>query len=155
MRLPNLLASKWGRLATFYLLYVTEGLPYGFATVAVATKMRSMSVRPAMVNVFVAVIVLPWAWKWAIGPFVDTLSRRIASFPVGAVEMAKRSVDAAEKPLRDGLTDEAFFFQLLLRTDDAQRNMKKFLELGGQTREGELNMPALAAEVGRSTGRED
>jgi len=39
-------------------------------------------------------------------------------------------------------------FQRLLRTDGAQRNMRKFLELGGQTREPELRMGELCAELG-------
>ena len=38
MQLPNLLASKNGRLTAFFLLYVTEGIPLGFAATAVATR---------------------------------------------------------------------------------------------------------------------
>ena len=37
MRLPNLLATKNGRLTAFFLLYITEGIPLGFAATAVAT----------------------------------------------------------------------------------------------------------------------
>ena len=40
MRLPNLLASKKGRLAAFFFLYMTEGIPLGFTATAVATRMR-------------------------------------------------------------------------------------------------------------------
>ncbi len=66
---------------TFFFLYMSEGLPHGFATVAVAAEMRSQGVGPAKVNWFVAIILLPWAWKWAIGPvvdvfYVDRLGRR-------------------------------------------------------------------------------
>ncbi len=85
-----------------------------------------------------------------IGPFVDQLARRIASFPVEAVRLAKQSVNAADKPLHEGLVEEAYLFQRLLRTDGAQRNMRKFLEIGGQTREGELRVGELGAELARS-----
>ena len=40
MRLPNLLVTRRGRLAAFFLLYVTEGVPLGFAATAVATQLR-------------------------------------------------------------------------------------------------------------------
>jgi enoyl-CoA hydratase/carnithine racemase len=85
----------------------------------------------------------------AIGPFVESLARRIASFPVEAVRLAKQAVDAADQPLADGLPDEAYLFQRLLRTDGAQRNMQRFLEIGGQTREGELQVGQLNARVAK------
>jgi len=64
------------------------------------------------------------------------------------VRLAKQAVDGAEQPLREGLADEAYLFQRLLRTDGAQRNMKKFMEIGGQTREGELRVGELGGELG-------
>jgi enoyl-CoA hydratase/carnithine racemase len=82
-----------------------------------------------------------------IGPFVDALARRIASFPVEAVRLAKEAINGADKPLHDGLVDEAYLFQRLLRTDGAQRNMKRFLEIGGQTRDGELRVGELNARI--------
>ncbi len=84
----------------------------------------------------------------AIGPFVDALADRIASFPVEAVRLAKAAVTAADRPLAEGLVEEAYLFQRLLRTDDARRNMARFLEIGGQTREGELDVAELAAKLG-------
>lgn len=83
----------------------------------------------------------------AIGPFVSALSQRIAGFPPDAVRLAKQSVNAAEKPLQDGLAEEAYLFQRLLRTPGAQANMRKFLEIGGQTRDGELRVAALNAAL--------
>jgi enoyl-CoA hydratase/carnithine racemase len=85
-----------------------------------------------------------------IGPYVERLARRIASFPGEAVRLAKEAILAADKPLADGLADEAYLFQRLLRTEGAQRNMKRFLEIGGQTREGENRVGALNAELGRN-----
>src|SRR6478752_6533699 len=71
MRFPNLLASRRGRLAAFFLLYVTEGIPLGFAATAVATQLRRQGVGPAEIGAFVGSFYLPWAFKWAAGPFVD------------------------------------------------------------------------------------
>jgi PAT family beta-lactamase induction signal transducer AmpG len=69
--MPDLLATKRGRLATFFLLYVTEGIPLGFAATAVATQMRRDGVPPDRIGAFVASFYFPWAWKWAAGPVVD------------------------------------------------------------------------------------
>ena len=71
MRLPNLLATRNGRLAAFFALYITEGIPLGFAATAVATQLRRMGVGPAEIGAFVASFYLPWAFKWATGPLVD------------------------------------------------------------------------------------
>jgi enoyl-CoA hydratase/carnithine racemase len=83
-----------------------------------------------------------------IGAYVDQLARRIASFPAEAVRLAKQSVDASDRPLEEGLVEESYLFQQLIRTDGARRNMARFLEIGGQTREGELRVGELNAELG-------
>ena len=74
LSLPDLLATKRGRLCAFFLLYVTEGIPLGFTAVAIATQMRRQGLGPAEIGAFVASLYLPWAFKWAAGPFVDTFS---------------------------------------------------------------------------------
>jgi MFS family permease len=74
VRLPNLLATRRGRLAAFFLLYLTEGIPAGFTNTAVATQMRRAGLSPAVIGAFVGALYLPWAIKWAFGPFVDVLS---------------------------------------------------------------------------------
>ena len=84
-----------------------------------------------------------------IGPFVDALARRIASHPPEAVRLAKAAVDAAERPLAEGLVEESYLFQCLLRSDEAQRRMRGFLEAGGQTREVELRVGEVAARLGK------
>lgn len=83
-----------------------------------------------------------------IGPFVEKLAQRIASFPPTAVRQAKLAVNQAERPWLEGLFEEAYLFEKLLRTDGAKRNMQRFLEIGGQTREGELRMDELCAALG-------
>jgi len=97
-------------------------------------------------------------WGWLnrvfeadeIGPFVDNLARRIASYPPPAVRLAKESVNAADGSWLDGLFEEAWLFERLLRTKEARHNMQRFLEIGGQTREGELRINELNAELGNA-----
>jgi MFS transporter, PAT family, beta-lactamase induction signal transducer AmpG len=74
LALPDLLASRKGRLAAFFLLYVTEGIPLGFTATAIATQMRRGGLGPAAIGIFVGSLYLPWAFKWLTGPFVDTFS---------------------------------------------------------------------------------
>ena len=84
-------------------------------------------------------------------PFVTDLAFRIAAFPPQAVALAKEAVNNADTlPLRDGLLEEQYLFQKLLRTDEAEPAMRNFLEIGGQTREGEIRMGQLAREIGGS-----
>jgi len=74
-----------------------------------------------------------------LGPHVDELARRIAGYPAEAVALAKESVANADTlPLRDGMVEEAYLFQRTIRDPEAQRRMARFLEVGGQTRDGEL-----------------
>jgi enoyl-CoA hydratase/carnithine racemase len=81
-------------------------------------------------------------------PFVDALARRIAAFPPNAVALAKQSVLNAESmSVQDGLVEEAYLFQAALRDPTAQATMRRFLDLGGQTREAELRMGALVSEL--------
>src|SRR5688500_3357627 len=74
--MPNLLASRPGRLAAFTGLYFCEGLPQGFATVAVALELKRRGFDAAALGAFSAVILTPWAWKWVAGPLVDNLHLR-------------------------------------------------------------------------------
>jgi PAT family beta-lactamase induction signal transducer AmpG len=71
---PDLLATRTGRLVAFFLLYVTEGIPLGFTATAIATQMRRHDLGPAAIGAFVGSLYLPWAFKWVMGPFVDTFS---------------------------------------------------------------------------------
>ena len=74
MRLPNLLESRWGRLATFFFLYVTEGIPLGFTATAIATEMRRQGMGPAAIAAFVGSLYLPWSFKFLVGPLVDVFA---------------------------------------------------------------------------------
>ena len=83
-----------------------------------------------------------------ISAAVAALAQRIASFPQPALRLAKAAINASSAPLKEGLQEEAYLFARLLRTEEAQENMRKFLQIGGQTREGELKVDELAARLG-------
>ena len=86
----------------------------------------------------------------ALGPFVDRLARRIASFPAEAIALAKRSVDAAELSTEAGLVEEAHCFNQALATTAARTRMARFLAGGGQTRDVELDLDVLIASLSRA-----
>jgi enoyl-CoA hydratase/carnithine racemase len=69
-----------------------------------------------------------------LGPFVERLARRIASFPPEAVARAKAAVLAAEGDLRAALALEARLFEECVALPEARRRMEAFLAAGGQTR---------------------
>jgi hypothetical protein len=50
--------------------------------------------------------------------------------------------------LAEGLGDESYPFQQLVRTESGRRNMRRFWEIGGQTREGELRIGGLNGRLG-------
>src|SRR5262245_28480709 len=61
-------------MATFFSLYMTEGIPLGFTATAIATEMRRRGVGPAEIGAFVGWFYVPWSFKFAFGPFVDVLA---------------------------------------------------------------------------------
>jgi len=67
----NLLDSRNGRFLTFGMLYVSEGIPFGFTSVAMVAFMRQQGVSLALIGTFVAALFLPWAFKWAWAPVID------------------------------------------------------------------------------------
>lgn len=84
-----------------------------------------------------------------IAPYVEFLAERIASFPAEAVRLAKQAINSADKPLAEGLRDESYLFAQLIRTESGQANMRRFLEIGGQTRDGEMKIEELNGRLGR------
>jgi PAT family beta-lactamase induction signal transducer AmpG len=55
------------------MLYISEGIPYGFATVAMITFMRQQGMALDQIGVFSAVMFLPWSFKWAWAPLIDLI----------------------------------------------------------------------------------
>lgn len=76
-----------------------------------------------------------------LSPFVERLAQRIASFPVEAIALAKSAVDSGEgMTTPEALLEEEHCFNQALATQAARDSMKKFMEMGGQTREVELEL---------------
>lgn len=82
-----------------------------------------------------------------LGPFVERLAYRIAAFPREALARTKRAALLAEKELPEDLIEENRLFDEAVRFDAAERLMRRCLELGGQTRDGELNLADLAEDL--------
>ena len=86
-----------------------------------------------------------------IGPFVDRLAERIASFPAVTLRRAKRTIQAiaAEGIERDLLLEQRAFDDLM--TDPAAERvprMRRFLDRGVQTREGERTLAEACPGLG-------
>lgn len=84
-----------------------------------------------------------------IGAFVDRLAYRIAAMPRNIIALAKASTLAADLGVQQGLLEEQRLFNEALRSDEAARLMARCLELGGQTREGEMDLAAMADDLAR------
>ena len=85
-----------------------------------------------------------------IGPFVDHLAYRIASFPAESIALAKASVVAADDlPTVEGLIEEAYNFNRSVVTGPAQERMRRAMEMGAQTRDVELRLGDLMGRLGQ------
>lgn len=81
-----------------------------------------------------------------LGPFVERLVGRIASFPTEAIAEAKTALMAGEPPWDPGLIAETDGFNRLLASAEARARMQAFLSAGGQTREAEARSPLAPAQ---------
>ena len=70
-----------------------------------------------------------------LGPFVERLAQRIASFPAEAIARAKACVLEADAGVHEALVLEARGFDALVALPEARRRMEAFLAMGGQMRE--------------------
>ena len=78
-----------------------------------------------------------------LGPFVDKLAKRIASFPAASIALAKQAAAAAESDPTAGLIEEAHAFNKTLSVDETRTRLRLFMENGGQTRELETQTSAF------------
>jgi enoyl-CoA hydratase/carnithine racemase len=81
--------------------------------------------------------------------FVETLARRIASFPGEALACTKLAVDAALPSPYDGLMAEAALWDRAYSTAESQRRLAAFFEFGGQTRDGEMSWEPIVEGLAR------
>ena len=103
-----------------------------------------------------------WGWVNEVLPledidaFVDRLAHRIASFPAHAVAAAKASVLRAEGGIEDQLLAEGAAVNATLAVPSTKQAMRRFLELGGQTPEGERELGQLVDQISENpTERDD
>jgi enoyl-CoA hydratase/carnithine racemase len=82
-----------------------------------------------------------------IGPFVEQLAYRIASFPAETLALTKASVLATELNVLEGLQEELRNYNENLTRPDFDRRREKYLKSGGQTREAELDLAAWAQRL--------
>jgi enoyl-CoA hydratase/carnithine racemase len=83
-----------------------------------------------------------------LGPFVEDLAFRIASFTPEAVAAAKAAILAAtELPFIEGLMEESRLFSTTLAT--GKKRMNKFLKSGGQTYQMELDWTDMWATLAK------
>jgi enoyl-CoA hydratase/carnithine racemase len=78
-----------------------------------------------------------------LGPFVERLARRIASFPPLAVRVAKQAVDACWPDPKPGLLAEAKAWGEVLTDPELDARFDAALAAGAQTRDGEMELGRL------------
>lgn len=87
-----------------------------------------------------------------LGPFVESLARRIASFPALALREAKQLIQGfADREIETDLLAEQNAFDRLMTDPASERvpRMRRFIERGVQTRDGERDLAAACLTLGR------
>lgn len=83
-----------------------------------------------------------------ITDYVEELAYTIASHPAETLALAKKSIqNAAELPIVEGLIEEYYLFQKSTALSVAKTRMKEFMEMGGQSREVEIQGFKLPDDV--------
>jgi enoyl-CoA hydratase/carnithine racemase len=89
----------------------------------------------------------------ALAAFVRALAHRIAAFPAGGHALVKERVNAiALAPVEDFRHDSDLFGEAV-RAPEAQRQLAAALARGLQTRDAELALPRLLADLHQEEGR--
>ncbi len=73
MTAKNLLDTTNGRFLTFGILYISEGIPFGFTSIAMVAFMRQQGIPLDQIGAFAGAMFLPWAFKWAWAPLIDLI----------------------------------------------------------------------------------
>ena len=54
-------------------MYISEGIPFGFTSIAMIAFMRRAGLTLEQIGIASAALFLPWAFKWLIAPLVDLI----------------------------------------------------------------------------------
>ena len=65
--------SKRLRQLTLCLLYLAQGIPWGFVVFTLSTFLTEQGLSPEQTGKLVAISILPWTFKWLWGPLIDGL----------------------------------------------------------------------------------
>jgi enoyl-CoA hydratase/carnithine racemase len=90
-----------------------------------------------------------WGWVNRALPsrelhaYVDELAARIASYPSGAIAAAKASANNALPDPVPGLSAEEWLFSRTLLDPETIARLERFLDIGGQTRQVELDLSSV------------
>lgn len=119
--LPALSENRRLRLWAFFLLYVTQGIPFGLAQVAIPAWLAANGASATEIGAFIGIVNLPWSLKLVNGLLMDRFCYRpmgrMRAWIIGsqAVMIAVLLVTAALNPGASDLTLlTALFFTLLL-----------------------------------------
>lgn len=69
----SLADRKWLRLATLVILYVAQGIPWGFMATTIPAYLASRGLDAGAVGVALATTTLPYTFKWVWGPVIDAV----------------------------------------------------------------------------------
>jgi PAT family beta-lactamase induction signal transducer AmpG len=67
----NLADNRWLRLATLCLLYIAQGLPWGFTATTIPSYLGQRGLEAAAIGGALAMTTLPYSFKWIWGPLID------------------------------------------------------------------------------------
>ena len=82
-----------------------------------------------------------------LGPYVDALARRIARFPISAIAEIKRVMGAVEAQTPEDLKTEQYAFDRCMTSPEPRTRMRRWVDRGTQTIEGEKTLGAKLAEL--------
>lgn len=74
--LPTLSTSPRLRITTLCVLYMAQGIPWGFVAITLPPYLAERGLTAAQVGTMLALATLPWSFKWIAGPLIDRFGFR-------------------------------------------------------------------------------
>jgi PAT family beta-lactamase induction signal transducer AmpG len=70
----SLAERRWLRLFTLCVLYLAQGMPWGFMAITLPTYLASRGLDASATGAALAMTTLPYSFKWAWGPIIDAVT---------------------------------------------------------------------------------
>lgn len=70
----NLADRRWLRLFTLCVLYVAQGIPWGFTATTIPAYLAERGLSREAIGIALAMTTLPYAFKWVWGPIIDAFT---------------------------------------------------------------------------------